>query len=289
MNKLRLFALLVCALLAATALSGILWQQESLVKTAIAFDGRQVELFGRGAYANHSLIRATSYLGADWAMLVFVIPLLLLSSAYILKDPRSLFLCSGGFMIAFYYSISQAFGAAFNQFFLLYTVLFSVTGYSFGYSLSLLAKSTWKRNSTLQRKNRATAIFLFLAGASALIWLTMIIPAMITMDYSEFLDINTTEPTFAMDIGVIFPLFTICGIALLKESEFGLRMTPVLLTFFSLVGFLVVSQTIVQHIYGIQIPLPQMISLVASFIVLGVAALLFNIYFMKRNFPISIG
>ena len=288
MNKLRLFALLVCTLLAATALSGILWQQESSVKTAVALDSRQIELFGQGAYTNHSLIRAASYIGADWAMLIIVIPLLLLSSAYLIKDPRALFLCSGGFMIAFYYSISQAFGAAFNPFFLLYTVLFSVTGYSFGYSLFLLAKSTWKRNSTLQRKNRATAIFLLLAGASALIWLSMIIPAMITMDYSEFIDINTTEPTFAMDIGVIFPLFTICAIALLRESEFGYRMTPVLLTFYSLVGILVVSQTIVQHLYGVQIPLPQMISLVASFIILGAAALVINIKYLRRNFPTSI-
>ena len=130
--------------------------------------------------------------------------------------------------------------------------------------------------------SRATAIFLFLAGASALIWLSMIIPAMISGDFSEFIDINTTEPTFALDIGIIFPLFTVCGIALLKQKDFGYRFTQILLTFYTLVGTLVAVQTIVQHAYGIEIPLPQMIALVASFIALGITALILNVRFMKK-------
>jgi hypothetical protein len=111
----------------------------------------------------------------------------------------------------------------------------------------------------------------------------MIIPALVTGDFSEFIDINTTEPTFALDIGIIFPLFTICGIALLKQKEFGYRFTPVLLTFYALVGALVVAQTIVQQVNGIVIPLPQMLSLVVSFILLAIIALALNVRFMRNN------
>ncbi len=165
----------------------------------------------------------------------------------------------------------------------MYTALFSVAGFSFGYSVYLLSKTPWKQGNHPHSRNWGTAFFLFLAGASALIWLSMIIPALISGDFSEFIDVNTTEPTFALDIGIIFPLFTVCGVALLKQREFGYRFTPVLLTFYSLVGALVAVQTIVQHGYGIEIPLPQMIGLVSSFIALGATALIVNIRFMKRD------
>lgn len=282
-KTMRLLILLVCILLMVTALVGLFWQGEGSSKIVTAIDGRDVELYGHGAYANHSLLRATSYMGADWAMLLIVVPLLLLSAAFLNRFPKSLLVCSGALMIAFYYSITQAFGAAFNHYFLLYTALFSVAGFSFGYSVYLLGKTAWKRENRTQSKNRGTAIFLFLAGASALIWLSLIIPAMISGDFSEFIDVNTTEPTFALDIGIIFPLFTVCGIALLVQREFGYRFTPVLLTFYSLVGALVTVQTIVQHSHGIEIPLPQMIGLVASFMVLGAIALILNVRFMRRN------
>ncbi|NPV75959.1 MAG: hypothetical protein HPY59_06230 [Anaerolineae bacterium] len=285
-KMMRLSVLAVCILLMTTALVGSFWQGEGSSKLVSALDGRQVELYGRGAYSNHSILRATSYIGADLAMLLVVVPLLFTTAASIKKFPKSLLVCSGALMTAFYYSISLVFGAAFNRYFLLYTALFSVTGFSFGYSVYLLGKRSWKGENQTQSKDRGTAIFLLFAGSTALIWLGMIIPALIQGDYSEFIDVNTTEPTFALDIGVIFPLFTACGIALLKQKEFGYRFTPVLLTFYSLVGVVVIMQTTVQHIYGIKIPLPQMIGTVASFIALGIVALVLNVRFMRRSVKI---
>ncbi len=284
----RLLVLLICVLLVSTALAGLLGQGESSARTVTALDGREVELYGRGAYANHSLLRATSYMGADWAIMSVVVPLLLLASACLRKLPKSLLVCSGALMIAFYYSISLAFGAAFNRYFLLYTALFAQAGFSLGYSVYLLGRTSWQQKKQTQSRNRGTAVFLFLAGASALIWLSMIIPALISGDFSEFIDINTTEPTFALDIGIIFPLFIVCGIALLKQREFGYRFTPVLLTFYSLVGVMVAVQTIVQRIYSVEIPLPQMIGLVASFIALGTIALILNVRFTKREISVKI-
>ncbi len=279
-KTMRLFVLILCVLLIATALSGLLWQKEGSSKIVLALDGREIELYGRGAYANQSLLRATSYMGADLTILLIVTPLLLVSSNFLGRLPKSLFVCSGALMVAFYYSISLTFGAAFNQYFLLYTALFSVAGFTFSYSIYLLSKKSWKQENHQHNKNLGTSIFLFLAGASALIWLVMIIPALISGDYSEFIDINTTEPTFALDIGIIFPLFIACGVALLKHKELGFRFTPVLLTFYSLIGALVSVQTMVQHRHGLEIPLPQIFALVVSFIALGIIALIINIRFI---------
>lgn len=281
MKTMQLFILLVIILLMVVALTGLFLQGDGASKSVTAIDGREIVLYGRGAYANHSMLRATSYMGADWAMLTIVVPLLLIASAFLKRFPKSLLVCSGALMIVFYYSISLVFGAAFNHYFLLYTALFSISGFSFGYSIYLSGKTSWKPLGLYKKQNKywGTAMFLFLAGASALIWLGMVIPAMINGDFSEFIDVNTTEPTFALDIGVIFPFFTVCGVALLKQKEFGYRFTPVLLTFYSLVGSMVAVQTIIQRGYGIEIPLPQMIGLVASFITLGTIALVLNFRF----------
>ncbi len=282
-RMMRVLILIVCMLLLVTALTGLYGQEEGSSRIVSTIDGREVELYGRGTYANHSPLRATSYMGADWAMLLIVLPILLITSAYMANAPKCLMVGCGALMIVFYYSISLAFGAAFNRYFLLYTALFSIAGFSFGYSACLLRRTSWRQIHQAPSKNWGTAMFLLIAGTSALIWLTMIIPALTSGDFSAFIDVNTTEPTFALDIGVIFPLFTACGIALFKQREFGYRFTPVLLTFYSLVGALVTVQTIVQHNYGIEIPLPQMIGLVASFIVLGGIALILNIRFMRKN------
>jgi len=281
-SRMRWLVVLVCGLLAAAALIGLLPPTEGPAVTATAIDGREVTLYGRGPYANHSILRATSYMGADLAILTTVVPLLLICAACLKRHPRSLLLASGGLMLALYYSISLAFGAAFNRYFLLYTVLFSVTGFTFGYSVHLSGHTSWKPVKHPRRKYWVTAVFMLVAGASALIWLSMILPALPSGDFSEFIDINTTEPTFVLDIGVIFPLFTICAISLLKHKEFGYRFTPILLTFYTLVGLLVAVQTLVQQSHGIEIPLPQMIGLVASFITLGAVALVLNVLFMKR-------
>lgn len=282
MKTMQRLVLLVCLLLLATALTGLLWNGEGSSRIVSTIDGREVELFGRGSYANHTIIRATTYIGADWTMLLVIVPLLLITAAMMNKVPKSLLVCSGALMIAFYYSISLAFGAAFNPFFLLYTALFSVSGFSFSYSLYQSGKSTWKREIQSQLRSRGLVAFLFVAGATALIWLSMIIPGMISGDFSAFIDVNSTEPTFVLDIGVVFPLFIVCGISLMKKKELGYRLTPILLTFYTLVGAMVAVQTIVQNSYGVEIPMPQLISLVASFITFGTLSLVLNIRFMKR-------
>lgn len=286
-RELRILVFLVCVLLMASALAGLLFQEEGEARTVEAIDGRDVELFGRGTYANHSILRATSYMGADWTILVIVTPLLLASAAWMGKSPKGILVCNGALMIACYYSISLAFGAAFNRFFLLYIALFSGAGFTLGYSIYSATKAAWRQEENPQPRKWGTAIFLFVAGASALIWLSMIIPALVSGDFSEFIDVNTTEPTFVLDIGLVFPLFTICGVSLLKRKRFGSWFTPILLTFYSLVGAMVVMQTMVQRSFGIEIPLPQLVALVVSFISLGLIALALNIAYLNRHLKVE--
>jgi hypothetical protein len=283
---LSIIILIVIALLITTSLLGLLLNQKGITESALTLDGREIKLYGQGTYSNHSLVRATTYKGADLAIILFVVPILIVTDLLKNKYPKLFLIQSGALMITLYYSISLAFGAAFNDFFLIYIALFSLSLSAFTLSIYLINKSSWS-NKKSTNNNLGTSIFLFLAGGSALIWLSLIIPALITGNYSEFIDINTTEPTFILDIGLIFPLFIACGISLLKKREFGYRFTPVLLTFYTLVGLMVILQTFFQNIYDVHLTKQQFVSLIVSFAILGAASFIINVYFMKNKIQTS--
>lgn len=283
LNQLRLLVGLVCVLLVSAALPGVFSLGAETPRMAAALDGREVVLYGSGPYENHSMLRATTYIGADAAMLAVVVPLLLFTAAGLRRRPKGLLVLCGALMIALYYAISQAFGAAFNRYFLLYTLLFALTGFTFGYAVLLSGKASWRKEGAGADGDRGTALFLFLAGLSALIWLAMILPATIQGNYAAFIDVNTTEPTFVLDIGVLFPLFTLCAMALRKGKAFAFRWTPILLTFYALVGVLVVLQSVVQVAAGLEMPLPEFLGLVVSFAVLGSIALALNLRFLRQR------
>ena len=285
MNPYRLFqvlCLITLILLIITSSLGLFWDIPGEYFGATTLDGREIELYGKGAYANHSILRAASYIGADLTIFALVVPLLSYSLYLARRSRKGLLLTSGLLMISLYYSISLAFGAAINRFFLLYILLFAFALTAFIHSVCLTGKETWKLKRRNNSENILTSIFLLLAGFSALVWLTMLIPAITSGDYSKFIDINTTEPTFVLDIGIIFPLFTYAGLSLMKAKEIGYRLTPILLTFYSLVGAMVSIQTVIQLNLGIEIPIKDAIGLIFSFIFMGVAALLINIRFLRR-------
>ena len=279
--KYQRLVILVGFLLLASALPGLMDREAGIARSFTSIYGENIELLGYGAYANLSLLRASSYIGADWTMVLLVVPLLWLCAALMIRQPKWVLISGGGLIMAFYYAISLAFGADFNRYFLIYTVLFAVTGYTLAYFVQLTGKLKWHLQDATRISVWRPTVMLFVAGGTALVWLALIIPAQIQGDYSAFIDLNTTEPTFVLDLGVLFPLFTYCGWALLKQKSFGYRFTPALLTFYTLVGAMVTLQTLVQRQNGIVIPLPEMLGLVMSFIVLGSVSLVINLGFTK--------
>lgn len=97
------------------------------------------------------------------------------------------------------------------------------------------------------------------------------------------MDINSTESTFVIDIAFIFPLYLFTGISLLQKKYLSYLLTPILLFFYTLIGILVISQTIVQYVLDGPIELFELITLVFSFIVFSAFAFAFNYKFIKQN------
>lgn len=242
--------------------------------------GQHVELFGDGIYAYNSIMKAATFKGTDMAVL-FMIPLLLITTVLKEKSVKAEFLQTGLLSSFLYYAASLAFGVSYNRLFSVYLLLFSASLFAFIFSLSNLIGSDNISGALLNRKLYGTALYMIIAGCSVLVWLTFIIPSIISVKPISNIEIYTTEPTFIFDLGIIFPVAVTCGFMLFKRKILGYKLTPVLLTLITMVGLCVICQTLVQLKVGIVIPLPQIIGMVATFVALGAISIILNVKFLR--------
>ena len=126
-----------------------------------------------------------------------------------------------------------------------------------------------------------TGVFLIAGGCSTFIWLTFLLPVVITGQPMETIEIYTTEPAFALDLAIVLPSALYSGITLLKKEKNGYKMAPVLLTLLTGVGVCVIFLTIFQRSLGVVLSVGQMIGLVASFVVLGAIAAVLDLRLLK--------
>ena len=101
-------------------------------------------------------------------------------------------------------------------------------------------------DSIFNVKLKGTAIFLTICGLSVLVWLEFIIPAVISGEPLSMIEIYTTEPTFVLDLAIVLPIYLFSAVALLNREKIGYKLTPILLTFITIVGLTVISQNVVQ-------------------------------------------
>jgi hypothetical protein len=167
--------------------------------------------------------------------------------------------------------------------FLLYLIAFSVAFFTF--VASMIDLNTTIKPVNKDKKFAGTAIFTIIAGCTALVWLMSILPALFTDKPLDIIDISTTEPTFVIDIGLIFPTCLIGGIMLLKKKQVGYILSPVMLTFLAVIAVTVIGQSAVQLYYGVVISIQQVIGYVVTFVVFGLAAIIINTRFMLKCWP----
>lgn len=242
--------------------------------------GQIVTLFGDGIYMNDSIMKVGATKGTDIAVIIVSV-FLLITVFFLNKHKFSRFLQTGLLSIILYASTCLVMGVSFNRLFLLYVIQFGCALFAFILSFSYLLKSDGFDEELYQTKHKGMAIFMIVAGCSTLVWMEFIIPVMITGQPMDIIDIYTTEPTFAIDLAIIFPTAIYSGVIILKQREIGYKVASVIMILLSGVGLCVILQTIVQNSLGIVVPIGQMIGLVVSFVILGTIATFLNIKLLK--------
>lgn len=277
---LNLLSYFIAALSFFTAAIGLFYTTGGSEFAVQNIYGQHVELFGDGIYAYNSIMKAATFKGTDMAIL-FMIPLLLITTVLKEKSVKAEFLHSGLISCFLYYAASLAFGVSYNRLFSVYLLLFSASLFAFIFSLSNLIGSDNVPDILLNRKLSGTAVYMIAAGCSVLVWLTFIIPSIISGKPISTIEIYTTEPTFIFDLGIILPIAVSCGFMLLKRKVLGYKLTPVLLTLITMVGVCVMCQTMVQLSLGIVIHFQEIVGMTATFVVLGAISIMLNLKFLK--------
>ena len=88
--------------------------------------------------------------------------------------------------------------------------------------------------------------------------------------YLGLIEVYTTEITYVLDMGIISPTAFICLYLLKKRSSFGTVLLSVLSSGIVIVGVMMIFQTAVQLISGVDLPIPAIVTKSAIFTALGI-------------------
>ena len=88
--------------------------------------------------------------------------------------------------------------------------------------------------------------------------------------------------THGFDSAVITPAAVITGVYLLKRKPLGYLFAPSILILCSLIGVVVIAQTISQALAGIIFPIGVYIGMIGSWVVMGAFAVGFTIVFFRN-------
>lgn len=278
--KQKILSIVSCAATLLSAFIGLFYSYGGSPFMVENIYGKQIELFGDGIYAYNSMLRVGTTRGTDIVM-IFVALLLLVCMIFLPSKKKGILLATGLQCCILYASTCSIMGLSFNRLFLVYLIQFSSSLFAFISLTSRLKNEDFFDENEYSKQHKGLATFLIIGGCSVLVWLSFIIPAMITGSPNDFIEIYTTEPTFTIDLGIILPTCIATGIGLLQKKRFSFNISSVLLTLIICVGACVIMQTVVQLRMNIVLGIGQMIGLVGSFIILGAIAIFLNVRLLK--------
>lgn len=216
----------ILALLAAGM--GLFYKTDGEPYAFTSHRGETVMINARGLYYYDTVSSAAQQQGNDVITLFVGLPMLVISTVMAFRGSlRGRLLLTGtlGFILYTYMSMSML--TMFNDLFLVYVALFSLSLYSFVLCMMSFDLETLPRHfsDNLPRGWIATLLFL-IGGFLTLAWLGKVLPP-ILQDVTPVLDNTTTFVIQAMDLGLIVPLAVLSGILLLRRSAWGYLLTSV--------------------------------------------------------------
>lgn len=257
-------------LLFIITMSGVFSWDGSKTYDTVNQYGETVKMWGSGIYAHDSFFKATVHIGSDMCMLFVGVPLTIFSIVYDLKkhSRKSRLMLVSALAWVLYYAASLCFGVTYNMLFLAYLALFVCTFYGFITGIYGISKEDFGVPDILAGK--ACTIFLLLSGISTFIaWLPDIIDSF-GKGTLGLIEVYTTQITYVLDMGIISPTAFICLYLLKKRKLFGTVLLSVLSEGIVIVGVMMIFQTAVQLISGVDLPIPVIITKSAIFTLLGI-------------------
>ncbi len=246
--------------------------------------GQPVQMDGRGIYQYDSLLVAAGFRGTDAVTLLLLIPFLVITFiAYIRGSQKGEILLFGALLAFLYKGASMTFAAAYNSLFLVYAALFSASLFAVILVMTSIDSGTLSKMIKPGFPHKAIAVFLFIAGIGTLfIWMSEIVPSMLTGNAPAILGPYTTLFTHGFDSAIITPACIIAGVNLLKKRPLGYLLAAPMLLLCTQIGLVVIGQTIYQSLAGFVFPIGTYIGLIGSWVVMGIFAICLAISFFRH-------
>lgn len=252
--------------------SGLFWKGGETF-TFKSIHGEEVEIYGQGLYRYDSVFKAPVLRGTDAVTLFIATPALLVALFLYARGSLKGGLLLTSMLVYFLYnSASLAFGASFNPMLLAYIVCFSAAFYGLALAIRNIYLPGLASRTVDGLPRKWIALFLFVAGLSLLVWLADIIVALAGEGIPAKLAHYTTEPTYALDLGIILPAVWAAAILVLRRDPLGTLLACILITLNLTIGLAVASQSIVQALNGVILTPGEYAAYAAPFIVLSMIA-----------------
>jgi hypothetical protein len=257
----------------AVTAAGLFFSGDDGPFTFTSLRGEEVEIYGHGVYFYDSALKGPILRGADAVILFVGVPLLIYAIlCYRRGSLRASFLLAGILACFLYDAASIAFGAAYNSLYLVYLAFFSTSLYAFILAVSSIDLNTLPERISSRLPHRGIAIFLFVAGLSPMVWLIDIIASLTEGHPPPLLASYTTDVTTLLDVGIITPAAILSGVLLIHRKPFGYLLSSTLLVLLTLIGLIVVGQTIMQIQDGIVLSTAEIAAFVVPFVSLALIA-----------------
>ena len=247
------YPILLLALLAVG--TGLFWQRPGAPSEFTTLRGETFILFGRGLYRYDTVSYAAQAIGQDAATLLVGIPLLFLGLLLARKGSlRGELLLAGGLGYMLYTYTSYSFLSAYNEFFLVYVALFSLSLFAFILALSGMDTERVSRSVSGGMPRRGIAVFLLLLAAFlTLAWLGRIVPSLLAGTPPPGLEAYSTLVIQALDLGIIVPVSVVTAVLLWQKKPWGYTLTSVLLVKALMMGAALVAMIIAQVWAGVSV------------------------------------
>jgi hypothetical protein len=264
---------------------GFFYPNDGSLFTFTAVRGETVQIWGQGWYRYDTPIGALSFKAADLITLFLAIPVLIIS--FLLYRQGSLrggLLLTGALAYFLYNYISQGFGAAYNNLFLVYTLLFSASLFGLILALTSFDLQTLPAHYAESLPRRAIGVFLIVSGVIlSLIWIVLsIVPALLENKAPLEAYYYTTFMTGILDIGIVAPALLIGGVLILRRTPLGYLLASTMLIFTSILGPNLAAGGIMQVMANV-ITIGQAMAFTVPFVILALIAIWLTIR-LFRNF-----
>lgn len=226
-KALKILVPIIFFLALAAALAGI-WPGSGTPYAITNFRGEEVNINARGLYYWDTVSTAAQMQANDLGTLVLGLPLLAISYWLTLRGSlRGRIVLTGTLGFILYTYVTMCFGAAYNQFFLVYVALFSLSLFAFVLSMMSFDLQTLPQHFSKKLPRHWIAGLLFFAAAFlGLAWLGRI-AATFSEGAIPALENTTSMFIQAMDLGIIMPTCVLSAILLLKRSAWGYLLASV--------------------------------------------------------------